>query len=203
MQPTIKLFELAPTRSARARWALLEAELEFESEGSSVDVFKSDALLDVHPLGKLPAVIIDGQPLFESSAILTTIADLVPEKRLVPVPRSWARSLYYQWLSFVQSEMEAFLQSREINTIDFILPESQRVSEIIPQNEMLFAKGAAVLEDVLGQADFLVDNRFTVADIYAGYTVSWAATDGLLGGYPNLLAYLKRLQQRPLCTLPG
>lgn len=76
-KPDIRLFELGPTRSARVRWALLEAGLEFESIGNEVSIIGSDELRAVHPLGKLPAILIDDQPLFESGAILTAIADLV------------------------------------------------------------------------------------------------------------------------------
>ena len=100
--PEIKLFELGPTRSARARWALLEAGLPFESIGNDVSIIGSAELLAVHPLGKLPAMLIDGKPLFESAAILTAVADLAPEKQLVAPAGSWSRNLHYQWLSFIQ-----------------------------------------------------------------------------------------------------
>lgn len=199
--PDIKLFELGPTRSARVRWALLEAGLDYESIGNSIAVFSSAELREIHPLGKLPAAIIDGKPLFESSAIVTAIADLVPEKALVAEPGTWSRNLHYQWMSFVLSEMEAFVQSSEINTIDFVLPEDQRVPEIVEQNSMLYRKGAAVLEDVLSETEFLVDNRFSVTDIFVGYTVNWGHEDRLLSDYPNLLAYLERLLSREHCTL--
>jgi glutathione S-transferase len=199
--PEIKLFELAPTRSARVRWTLLEAGLEYESVGNSVEVFSSGALRSVHPLGKLPAAIIDGRSLFESAAIVTAIADLVPERNLVARPGTWSRYLHYQWLSFTLSEMEAFVQSSEINTIDFVLPRDQHVPGIISQNSMLFRKGAAVLEDVLGEADYLVENRFTATDIFVSYTVNWGHGEGLIDGCPNLQAYLERLYARPCCTL--
>lgn len=199
--PDIKLFELGPTRSSRVRWALLEAGLAYESLGNSIDVFQSEELRKVHPLGKLPAAIIDGRPLFESGAIVTAIADLVPEKKLVAEPGSWSRHLHNQWMCFALSEMEAFVQSSEINTIDFILPKDQRVPQIVEQNSMLYRKGAAVLENVLGQAQYLVDDRFSVTDIFVSYTVHWGFSDGLLDGYPNLRAYLDRLQTREHCTL--
>lgn len=199
--PDIKLFELGPTRSSRVRWALLEAGLAYESLGNSIEVFQSDELRKVHPLGKLPAAIIDGRPLFESGAIVTAIADLVPEKKLVAEQGSWSRHLHNQWLCFVISEMEAFVQSSEINTIDFILPKEQRVPQIVEQNSMLYRKGAAVLENVLGHAHYLVDDRFSVTDIFVSYTVHWGFSDALLDGYPNLRAYLDRLQTREHCTL--
>lgn len=199
--PEIKLFELGPTRSARARWALLEAGLPFESVGNDVSIIGSDALKAVHPLGKLPAMLIDGRGLFESAAILTAVADLVPEKRLIAAPGTWSRNLHYQWLSFIQSEMEAFLQSTEVNSIDFIIPPSEHVTGIIAQNDTFFRKGAAALDRALGASDYLIDNRFSVTDIYAAYAVNWGQEQKLLDGFPNLIAYQERLFEREYCTL--
>ncbi len=199
--PDIKLFELGPTRSSRVRWALLEAGLEYESIGNNIDVFSSAALRKIHPLGKLPAAIIDGKPLFESGAIVTAVADLVPERALIAKPGTWSRNLHYQWMSFALSEMEAFVQSSEINTIDFVLPQDQRVPEIVEQNSMLYRRAAAVLEGVLNGTEFLVDNRFSATDIFVGYTVHWGYEDGLLNDCPNLLAYRERLVSRKHCTL--
>lgn len=201
--PDIKLFELGPTRSSRVRWTLLEAGLDYESIGNSIDVFQSSELREVHPLRKLPAAIIDGKPLFESGALVTAIADLVPDKALIAKPGTWSRNLHYQWMSFALSEMDAFVQSSEINTIDFVLPEDQRVPEIVEQNSMLYRRGAAVLEQVLGDRDFLVDDRFSVTDIFVGYTVQWGYDDGLIHDCPNLLAYRERLLAREHCTLGG
>jgi glutathione S-transferase len=163
--PDIRLFEPGPTRSAGARWALLEAGLSFESIGNDISILGSDALRAVHP------------------------------------PGSRSRYLHYQWLSFTLSELEAFLQSTEVNSIDFIIPESEHVPGIIEQNNRFLRKGAAVLNDVLGTTDYLIDNRFSVADIFVGYTVNWAQEQGLLGNFPNLIDYQARLLERPLCTL--
>ena len=200
-EPEIKLFELGPTRSARARWALLEAELPFQSIGNDVSIIGSEELLAVHPLGKLPAMLIDGRPLFESAAILTAVADLVPEKQLIAPAGSWSRNLHYQWISFIQSELEAFLQSTEVNSIDFIIPESEHVPGIKAQNDRFFRKGAAVLNETLGQSDYLVDDHFSVTDIYAAYAVNWGQEQGLISEFPNLVSYQDRLLEREHCTL--
>jgi len=199
--PQIKLYELGPTRSARCRWTLLEAGLEYESVGNAVEIIGSPELRAIHPLGKLPAAFIDGQPLFESAAISTAIADLVPEKNLIAKPGTWARTLHDQWVCFALSEMEAFIQSTEINTIDFVLPESQHVKAIIEQNAMLFKRGAAALDAELSERDFLIENRFSVTDIILGYTINFADEFGLVDGFANLNAWLERLYEREHCTL--
>ena len=123
--PKIELYELAPTRSARVRWVLKEAQLTYTSLGNQVETSGSDAVKQIHPLGKLPAARIDGKPLFESAAIATAIADLVPEQNLVARPGTWGRALHDQWVSFALSEMECWVSSTEINSIDFVLPPDQ------------------------------------------------------------------------------
>jgi glutathione S-transferase len=169
--------------------------------GNRPDIIGSEELRKVHPLGKLPAAIIDGRPLFESAAISTAIADLVPEKDLVAKPGTWSRALHDQWVCFALTEMEPWVSSTELNSLDFVLPKDQHVPAIIQQNSMMFKRSAAALEEVLGRTAYLVESRFTVTDIIVGYTINFGHEQGLVSEFPNLMAYLKRLYQREHCTL--
>ncbi|MEM9623512.1 MAG: glutathione S-transferase family protein [Pseudomonadota bacterium] len=200
--PDIQLYELSPTRSVRCHWTLAEAGLAYTSLGNEVATIHSDAVKAVHPLGKLPAALIDGRPLFESAAICTAIADLVPEQGLVAPSGSWARALHDQWVCFALTELEAWVWSSELNSDEFILPADQHVTAIIAQNTMWYRRGADVLEQVLQKSDYLVDNRFSVTDIIVSYTVNWGHGLGWLEDYPQLQQYLQRLRQREHCTLP-
>lgn len=197
----IVLYEHKPTRSARVRWALLEAGLAFNSVGGSADILHSEPLRKLHPLGKLPAVLIDGRPLFESAAIVNAVCDLAPETGLLARPGSPERNLHYQWTYFALTEMEPYLHSTEINTSQFVLPKDQHVPQIKPQNEMMYRRAAGVLNDALQDTDYLVGDRFSAADIIVGYTVAWGNIEGLHGPYPNLAAYFTRLRAREHCTL--
>ena len=200
----IILYELAPTRSARCRWTLLEAGLEFESRGNSTEVFEDEELRDIHPLGKLPAALINGKPLFESTAICTAIADLVPERNLIGQPGTWARALHDQWTSFVLTELESWLWSTDLNTDEkgFLMPREEQVPAIVAQNQKMARRAAAALDRHLAHTDFLVENRFSVTDIIVGYTVSWLEELGWIDEFPYLIAYLQRLRTRDHCTLP-
>ena len=195
----LKLFEFAPTRSARCRWTLLEAGLDFTAEGDSPAILQSEALKKVHPLSKLPAMLIDGKPLFESAAICTYLADLVPDKGLIAKSGTWERALHDQWTYFGMTEMEAYLWSNARNT--FVLPEEKRLPTIFEQNNEAFRRAATMLDEVLKNTDYLVANRFSVTDIIMGYTVNWARRQQLLGEFSNLQKYLGRLFERPHCTL--
>lgn len=195
----IKLYEYAPTRSARCHWTLLEADLEFESIDRGMELIRSPELRQVHPLGKLPAALIDGKPLFESAAICTYIADQVPDKQLISPSGTWERALHDQWSYFCLSELEAWLWSSAQNT--FVLPEEERVPAVLEQNAKLFRGSASVVDAALREADYLVANRFSVTDIIMSFALNWAGKQGLLDGFGNIEAYLGRLYERPHCTL--
>ena len=196
---TIKLFEFEPTRSARCRWTLLEAGLDYESVNNGPQGIGSDEVKKIQPLGKLPAAEIDGKPLFESAAISSAIADLVPDKNLIAKPGSWGRTLHDQWTSFTLTEMEAWLWANQLNT--FVLPEEMRNPSNLEQNEAMFKRGAVAMDAALGKADYLVEDHFTVADIIAAYTVNGGRKFGYLSDFSNLQAYLERVFAREHCTL--
>ena len=150
-------------------------------------------------MGKVPAVVIDGEPLFEAAAICTYLADLAPEKGLIAPSGTRERALHLQWVSFALTEMEAYLWSNARNT--FVLPKEERITALFEQNKAAFRHAAGVLEQVLAKTDYLVGGRFSVTDILVGFTLNWGKGAGLLNDFPNLQKYLERLQQRPHCTL--
>lgn len=194
----ITLYEYSMSRSKQVRWALLELGLEFRAiEGR--DVLHSKELNEVNPMGKVPAVVIDGKPLFEAAAICTYLADLVPEKGLIAAPGTYARALHLQWVSFVLTEMEAYVWSNTRNT--FVLPEEQRITALFEQNNQAYMLAAKVLDKELEDKDYLVSDRFSVTDILVGFTLNWGNLAGLLEQTPNLQKYLARLKERPHCTL--
>jgi len=193
----VKLYEFGPTRSARCRWTLLETGITYQSV-EDIGMVGSDELKTVHPLGKLPAAIIDGKPLFESAAICTYLADHATDVDLIAKPGSWGRAQHDQWIAFCLSEMEAWLWSTAVNS--FVLPEEKRITAHLEQNTQFFKRGAAAMNGVLGKNDYLVEDRFTVTDIIVGWCVNWGRRQGHLGDFPNLMGYLDRLFARPHCT---
>ena len=194
----ITLYEYGPSRSKQARWTLQELDLEFKSI-AGLEILHSEELNQVNPMGKVPAVVINGAPLFEAAAICTYLADLVPDKGLIAASGTRERALHLQWVSFALTELEAYLWSNARNT--FVLPEEKRITALFEQNNKAFIHAAKVLDTALENTDYLVGNRFSVTDILVGFTVNWGNLMGLLETTPNLQKYLARLKERPDCTL--
>lgn len=198
MTPNIILYGLRNSRSARVQWTLLELGLQFEIIEDRA-LLGSAQLRCFHPQGKVPVVVIDGEPLFESTAICTHLCDLVPEAKLISVPSSRERALHEQWTSFVLTEMEAYLWSNLRH--QHLYSEKKRVPAIVEINCEEFQNGAKVLEDIIAKTPYLIDGKFSVTDIIVGYTVNWGRQKGQLDGFDHLHAYLRRLFDRDQCTL--
>ena len=194
----IILYEYGPSRSKQVRWALLELGLEFDAV-SGIELLHSDELKKINPMGKVPAVLINGEPLFEAAAICTYLADLAPERSLIAASGTRERALHLQWVSFALTEMEAYLWSNARNT--FVLPEEHRITALFKQNSKAFMHAAKILDKTLAESDYLIGNRFSITDILVGFTVNWGNMSGLLEQTPNLQNYLERLKARDHCPL--
>jgi glutathione S-transferase len=193
---SLTFFEFGPTRSARVRWTLLELGVPFESiEGR--EVIGSDRLKGASPLGKVPAIIDEGRPLFESAAICTWLADSHPEKGLVAPSGSWERALHDQWVSFCLAELEAHLWSNARNS--FLYPEAKRLPAVLEQNAAEGRRSLEVLDAHLAERPFLVADRFTVTDIIVGFAINWAERIGWVNGLGHCTAYTERLRAMPHC----
>lgn len=198
MKREITLYGVGFTRSARCVWTLKELQLEYEGINAG-PMIGGDELREVHPQAKVPAIIIDGESLFESAAICTHLCDITPTRALIAAPGSRERALHNQWTSFGLSEMEGYLWSTVKHTAFY--PEEKRVAAVVDTNTEEIRKGAAVLNAVLAQTPFLVGGKFSVTDIIVGWTINWARRMEHLEDFKHLQSYLDRLLEREHCTL--
>ena len=198
MSHAITLYGYGYTRSARCLWTLLELGLEHEYVDDRA-LIHTDTLRAVQPLGKLPAAVVDGEPLYESAAICTYFCDLAPERKLIGAPGTRERALHLQWTSFVLTEIEAWLWSNAKH--GGMYPEDKRVPAVIPVNAQEIRNGLSVVDAALADDDYLVANAFSVTDIIVSWAVNWARRMDHLEGLEHLARWLERLLARPHCRL--
>src|SRR5258708_26088523 len=91
------------TASMAVHLALLETGVPYQLElvDFSARQQRSAAYLRLNPLGRVPTLLIDGQPYAESGALLMIIADRHPQARLAPPPSraqhlSWCQCLVHR-----------------------------------------------------------------------------------------------------------
>ena len=95
------------TASMVVHLALLEigADYRLEHVDLDQDAQHSAEYLKLNPGGKVPTLVIDGRPVYESGALLTVLAERHPAARLIPPPGSPARDAWLQWMVFLSNAL--------------------------------------------------------------------------------------------------
>lgn len=129
------------------------------------------------------------------------LIDEHPEKNLAPAVGSPERAHYYQWCVFACAELDPAIMMFFDNTmrpLEHMRPPGTRHdTTIAARGRTDFALRASTLCKVLRDRDYLLGSSFSGADILVGHSCFMATLTGLIGDYPILETYYRRLQQRP------
>lgn len=180
--------------SLASRIALMEAGLEaryHQVHLSSKKVADDDGdFRGISSKGAVPVLVLNnGERLTESAAVLQYIADLKPERGLAPPPGDPDRYRLQEWLSFIGAEIhKAFLFPTFWYKDDGSLAKPRaRITQTL-----------SVPSARLADREFLVGDRFTVADAHLTWSLLLLRPAGVdVAQWPSLSAYLERMQWRP------
>jgi len=188
---TIRVHHLKISRSTRIIWLLEELGLPYElvEHTRGADFRSPPSLYEVHPLGKAPAVEIDGRVMVESSAIIEYIVDQRGGGQLLP-PAS-GRAEYLEWLHFAEGTLGMPMLMRLLG------PRLGLTEGALGFMDAELTKQLNWIEAQLGGKSFLCGETFTGADINLEYLLEHAEGLKLLNGRPNLTRYLAALKARP------
>jgi glutathione S-transferase len=188
----LTLFDYGPSANCLKVRVLLR-QLGIEHERVGVDIFAGESRTDdyvaLNPAGRTPAVRLDdGSAIAESNAILLFLAEdsaLLPDDRV-------ERAHVHQWLFFEQNLLEP-----NVGTARFwrLTGREAEQPEAFAQRREAGESALAVLDRYLAGRDFLVSERYSVADIALyGYThiAHEGGTD--MAAYPAIAPWLARIE---------
>lgn len=203
----ITLYGVYRSRASRPLWLLAEMGTPFAhvpviqsyrlNQPKAVNATLNTAspeFLAVNPIGQIPALVDGDLVLSESLAITLYLArryggDLGPQSDA-------ESALMEQWALFAATAVEGpalEIQTALTNAGD--TPEGQAHVAI---NAEKLRRPLARLDRQLAGQDWLIDRRFTVADINTAECVRYASGHpGLLAEFPAVKAWLDRCHARP------
>lgn len=172
---------------------LLEAGLEFSTERVDLRAKQYGSGADyrrVNPKGSVPALqLTDGAVLTEGPAIVQYLADLAPEKQLAPAAGSFERYRLMEWLNYISTEVHKGF-SPLFNPAAGADARDAAISNLTVR----FGHVARSLEG----RDYLMGERFSVADAYLFTVLNWTGFTGIdLAPWPLLQAFQARVAARP------
>ncbi len=192
----IVVHHLGISQSDRIVWLCEELGLDYElvrHERDPVTRLAPASYRALHPTGTAP-VITDGDlTLGESAAIIEYLARRYAGGALFVAPDRDNFADFLYWFHFANGSM---MPAAMIPLIAMMAGGDAASATGLTAR---LDRNYAMLEDRLGNVDWLAGAEFTAADIMIAFPLTtmrlFAPRD--LTAYPNILAYLSRLAERP------
>lgn len=205
----IKLYALKQSRAYRIAWLLELLALDYELEIIERDkeTFLAPAILKkTHPLGKSPVLQDGSLTLAESGAIVEyLLARHNPTQQFKPTLESDDYPNYLYWLHYAEgSLMPLLVMSLVFNRIEqrkvpfFVKPIVQKIvdsvkgSYLTPQLKLHLDH----IEQQLSGKQWFLGETLSGADIMMSFPLQALVKKGL-EGYPNIQAYVARIEKNP------
>lgn len=191
----IRIHHLNNSRSQRILWLLEELGLDYEI----VPYFRDketnlapDSLKEVHPLGKSP-VMEDGDVVIaESGAIIEYLVDTYGKGALKPEEGTAEARAYREWLHYSEgSAMLPLLLGLYVGRL------GDAGAPLLPRIGSEMANHFSYMNGALEGRDYFAGDEITACDMQMSFPIEAAGGTGLLKDYPNLAAFLARIQARP------
>jgi len=195
---TIKLWHCHNARSLRALWALEEMDLDYELEVMPFPPrFTQPEFLQVNELGTIPYMIDGETHMTESSGIPLYLVEHYGKHEFGLKPGHPEYGDYLNWLF----HSDATLTFPQTVYIRYTLqePPERGLGEAATDYAKWFHARLRRLNNHLADGrEYLVDNRFTVADIAIAYALHLGEALKIDERYkPQVRDYLNRMRARP------
>lgn len=186
----ITLYYNPQSRAGGTRWLLEELGVPYEMKPVDYEdgSMRTPEFLAMSPLGKIPLVVDDGQPVTESVAIAIHLADKYKKPNdLAPAVTDPQRGEYLRWTVFYANVEAAITQK----FMGFEMPRRQAGWGSYDLVVEALQKRAAKT------SPWLLGDRFTAADVVLGGGLNYAMMFKIFPELPEFTAYVDRLKARP------
>jgi glutathione S-transferase len=192
---TISAFRWVPpfaqgqVRDLRARWALEEAGLPYQTRLLEFGAQEDPAYRALQPFGQVPILEEDGKVLFETGAIVLHIG--ARSEALLPSDPD-ARARATQWLIAALSSIEPHIMN--VVAVELFFADQDWAKQRRPGAREFAANRLAALAKALGDKPYLDGDQFTAGDLMMTTVLRIVPT---LVTDPRLTAYVERCTARP------
>jgi glutathione S-transferase len=193
----LTVHHLGRSQSERIVWLCEELGLDYELkryERDPVTRLAPPEYKALHPIGTAP-VITDGRRVIgESGAIMEYILAKYGKRRLARHPEHPEYTNYLYWFHYANGSFQALLH----RTLVARRLEPKPDHRVLQDLQGRLDRALALLEQRLGEVDYLAGDALTAADIMIVFSLTTmrSFTPYELKPYPNILAYLRRIAAR-------
>jgi glutathione S-transferase len=194
----LTIHHLGHSQSERIVWLCEELGLPYELRQHTRDpvtMLSPPALKALHPLGAAPLMEDGDLMLAESAAIVEYIIVKHGGGRLKPGPEHPDYAAFLYWFHLSNGNLQPAMGRLMMVSRAKLAADHPVQASVQARLDKLMA----LVEARLGEVPYLAGREFTAADIMSVFTLTtmrlFQPLD--LSPYPNILAYLQRIGERP------
>lgn len=170
-----KLFYYPRNASFAPHMLLAEMQLDYELilVDRKTEAQKNPEYLTLNPTGRIPTLIVDGEPIYESAAICLFLCERHPEKNLFPAAGTIERAKFYQWLFYLNASLQPELMVYfypQKHTIDSLGKEAIKQAQQTRVTQMF-----ALLDQELEGKEFLLGDNISACDFVLFMLLHWGS----------------------------
>jgi glutathione S-transferase len=189
----ITLHHVPQGRSMRVLWLLNELEIPFGVSAHPLDrSLRDPGFLSLSPAGRVPALEIEGERMFEATAIIEYLCEKFPERGLGCAPSDPDRMEWLVWLHFsetVTQSVDILQRGWDAGAHGLMRAELSRLADC-------FGAIEGRLSTPVENRDYLLTSGFSACDIAVGQAVYMARHFLATDDYPELTAWYARITER-------
>lgn len=200
----ITLHYLQCSRSFRILWALEELGVDYQVEfyQRSASYAAPEILKNIHPLGKAPILVDDGDVIVESAVILDYLQQQYDRLQQFKPQQAKDQIQYDYWMHYAEgSLMPLLVMTLVMNNVSkhvpwVIRPIAEKITDGVKGGFIRprVKEHILYLEQYLSEHDYFA-GEFSFADIQMAFPLI-ALQKRLHGKYPNIQAFVQRIQER-------
>lgn len=193
-------FYYSPFSSATTtHWALEELGIPYEKVKLDLDKGeqRKPEFLALNPNGKVPVLVHDGAPVFESIAILVYLGETFGVERGLFPPPGGKRAEALAWLVWSNVSIGAALARFQHASSDRI-PKDEHNAKAAASAKAEIEKLLGVLDRALTGKEYLVGGSFSIVDVHVSGFAEYLGMCGFdTKRWPAIEAWVKRCSSRP------
>lgn len=192
------LYYAPATASMAVHWMLIELGVEFRTE--RLDLAAGDQrrpdYLSLNPAGRVPTLIVDGQPVTECAALLMLLAERHPEARLAPTMEEPARPKWLEMMFYLANSLSPAMRDWFYADTDGTPADADAIRRLA--RKRIESAWDRLDHDLSDGRSFLLGENLTTADFLATMLMRWSRNmPRPATTWPHLAPYIARMRARP------
>jgi glutathione S-transferase len=196
---SISIYYAPMTRALIALWAAEEVGVPYEKIKLDYRAgdHKSEAFTKINPNQRIPAMVVDGRPMFESTAMTIFFGETYGRQKKLWPEEDGARADAMGWTVWGTAQLGHDIHTLMMSSNERVPKEMHNEAQANAARKSI-EKDLTILDARLAEHPYILGDAFTLADILPATAIFFARMGGVdVTSFKHIASWIERLGARP------